>query len=52
MVHNENCMCDGCIQGRVRQKVIDRAEIERQRVFEEKSQEYIHRRGGIDPRRS
>jgi hypothetical protein len=51
MIHNENCMCDKCILVRIRQKIVDHEEEERKVKFESDSQDYIRRRGGIDPRR-
>jgi hypothetical protein len=42
--HLLNCMCDTCIKDRVRRRVA-------RRDTEQKSQDYIKRRGGDDPRR-
>jgi hypothetical protein len=52
MAHLKECMCDECIKGRVRQRIADdKAKAEAKRI-EDISQDYIRRRGGVDPRRS
>jgi hypothetical protein len=43
--HPVTCMCDYCIKDRVRRQVEER---EREKA----SQDYIRRRGGVDPRRT
>jgi hypothetical protein len=41
MIHNENCMCDVCIEARVRSEVAGRA-------TKQLANDYIKRRGGSD----
>ena len=51
-IHDLNdCMCDLCITTRKRQDIAARQEEQRKREFESASQDYIRRRGGIDPRK-
>jgi hypothetical protein len=50
MVHGKKCFCDKCIVQRSKDKMADRLEKERLRKFESDSQDYIRRRGGVDPR--
>jgi hypothetical protein len=49
--HDFGCMCDACINARVKKRLDDDREAEEKRVLEQKSQDYIRRRGGEDPRR-
>lgn len=50
MEHNEGCMCDACINARIRKRLDDQRKAAEAQQLERTSQDYIRRRGGVDPR--
>lgn len=50
--HPTDCMCDSCIHERTRSRLAREAEIRERDRRERAAQDYIRRRGGVDPRRS
>lgn len=50
-MHKDSCMCDECINARIRKGLAENDKESEKRIIEQQSQDYIRRRGGEDPRR-